>query len=170
MKTFAKLPFSLLAAAVVASSAVFAAQAQTVINGVTITKPGKTSTAPERRTVPAFVDESIPADWVDVRGRISTSSGNRVNLPAGSKVNINLRDITNPKSAKTLVSVDFAASRMPVSYQLVSSPRRFTSTGVYTVQVNINNAAGKLIYTNVARYRINPAAKRILADVKVTAQ
>lgn len=160
---------SLLAPALLLS-AVPAAQAQTVINGVTITKPGQKPAAPARRSVPAFVDQSIPADWVDVRGRISTGGVGRTTLPAGSQVTVELRDITAPAAAKTLVSATFPSASLPVSYQLVSSPRRFTGSGQYAVRVSIHNAAGTLIYTNTAQQLINPAAKRILADLRVSAQ
>ena len=72
-------------------------------------------------------------------------------------------------AATTLVDTTFPSASLPVSYQLVSSPRRFTSTGVYLVRVSIKDAAGKMIYTSASLQRINPAAKRILADVRVTA-
>ena len=139
-------------------------QAQTVINGVTITKP-----APAPRTVPAFVDETIPADWIDIRGRLSTAGG-RVNLPAGSTVTVKLLDVSRQDvAARTLVETTFASSRLPVSYQLVSSPRHFTAAGIYSVAVRVTDASGKLIYTSTAQQRINPAAKRILADIQVSA-
>ncbi|AZI43175.1 hypothetical protein EHF33_10855 [Deinococcus psychrotolerans] len=160
--------FSLFAATLLLSAAP-TTQAQTVINGVTITKPGQKAAAPARRTVPAFVDQNIPADWVDVRGRVATGSAGRTDLPAGSKVTVELRDITVPTAAKTLVSTTFPSASLPVSYQIVSSPRRFTSSGQYAVRVSVNNAAGKLIYSNTVQQLINPAAKRILADVRVSA-
>ncbi len=143
-------------------------QAQTVINGVTIIKPGATSASPARRTVPAFVDSDVPADWVDIRGRISTGSAGRTDLPAGSRVMVTLQDVSRLDAAKTLVSATFPSASLPVSYQLVSSPRRFTAAGIYAVRVQIKNASGQLIYANTLQYRINPAAKRILADIKVS--
>ncbi|WP_420594945.1 YbaY family lipoprotein [Deinococcus sp.] len=144
------------------------AQAQTVINGVTISKPppAAPSVAPTPRVVPAFVDEDIPADWLDIRGRISAAAG-RTTLPAGSRVTVKLLDASQVgQTPKTLVSTTFKSSSLPVSYQLVSSPRRFTTTGLYSVVVRITNASGELIYSS-AQSRVNPAAKRILADVRV---
>jgi len=150
-----------------------AAQAQTVINGVTITKPGQTQTAQPnapRRIVPAFVDSDVPADWIDIRGRISTGGAGRTNLPAGSRVTVSLQDASRMDvAATTLVDTTFPSASLPVSYQLVSSPRRFTTTGIYLVRVSIKDASGKPIYTSTTQQRINPAAKRILADVRVTA-
>ncbi|AWN22279.1 hypothetical protein DKM44_02700 [Deinococcus irradiatisoli] len=164
MKTFSLLT------ALVLSAAVSVGQAQTVINGVTIIKPGQTTPAPARRTVPAFVDSDVPADWTDIRGRISVGTGARMSLPAGSRVTVSLVDVSLAGApAKTLVSTTFPSSTLPVSYQLVSSPRRFTTSGSYAVQVSIKDASGKPIYANAAQYRINPAAKRILADIKVAA-
>ncbi|GAA4008699.1 hypothetical protein GCM10022631_21080 [Deinococcus rubellus] len=147
-----------------------AALAQTVINGVTITKPGQPQPAAPRRVVPAFVDSTIPADWIDVRGRISAGGTGRTDLPAGSRVTVSLQDASRTDMAATiLATTTFPSASLPVSYQLVSSPRRFTSVGVYLVRVSIKDATGKMIYTSTTQQRINPAAKRILADVRVTA-
>lgn len=149
-----------------------AAQAQTVINGVTITKPGQVQTQPAapRRVVPAFVDSDVPADWIDIRGRISAGGAGRTTLPAGSRVIVSLQDASRmDMAATTLVNTTFPSASLPVSYQLVSSPRRFTSIGTYLVRVSIKDGSGKLIYTSTTQQRINPAAKRILADVRVTA-
>ena len=149
--------------------------AQTVINGVTISKPAPKPAAVQpapvqatpsgRRTVPAFVNEAIPADWIDVRGRISAGAG-RVDLPAGSRVTVGLRDLG--RSGAATIDASFPSRSLPVSYQVVSSPRRFTSSGIYAVQVQIVDGSGRVIYANAAQYRINPAAKRILADVQVS--
>ena len=146
-----------------------AVQAQTVINGVTITKSAPAPSQSARRSVPAFVDESVPADWIDIRGRISAAAG-RVNLPAGSTVTVRLLEVSRQDvAARTLVDASFNSSRLPVSYQLVSSPRHFTSTGIYSVAVRVTDASGKLLYTSTTQQRINPAAKRILADIPVSA-
>ncbi|WP_293912514.1 YbaY family lipoprotein [Deinococcus sp.] len=151
------------------------AQAQTVINGVTITKPAPrpapvqpapVQPAPTgRRTVPAFVNEAIPADWIDVRGRVSAGAG-RVDLPAGSRVTVALRDLSRTGAAT--IDTSFPSRSLPVSYQVVSSPRRFTASGNYAVQVQVVDSSGRVIYANATQYRINPAAKRILADVQVS--
>lgn len=161
-----------------------AAQAQTVINGVTITKPGQTRPAQAqpapaqpaqtqpapRRVVPAFVDGDVPADWIDIRGRISAGGAGRTDLPAGSRVTVSLEDASRMDvAATTLATTTFPSASLPVSYQLVSSPRRFTSVGVYLVRVSVKDASGKIIYTSATQQRVNPAAKRILADVRVTA-
>ena len=148
------------------------AQAQTVINGVTISKPppAPASAAPTPRVVPAFVDEDIPADWLDIRGRISAAAPGRTALPAGSRVTVKLLDASRAGGMpKILVSTTFKSSSLPVSYQLVSSPRRFTTTGIYSVVVRITAASGELIYSSL-QSRVNPAAKRVLADVRVVSR
>lgn len=175
-----------------------AASAQTVINGVVISRPGErpaqtqirvvprvpvtrvpvtpvtratVTTTPTTipvtgnatRTVPAFVDSAVPADWVDIRGRVSLGA-ERVRLPAGAKVSVRLLDIT--RNQTTLITADFATSHLPASYQLVSSPRRFTATGRYAVQAVVTSSGGETLYRS-RLYAINPTSKRILADLQV---
>lgn len=163
-----------------------AASAQTVINGVIISRPGEkpaqtqirvvpttrtvttvtttpNTTAQGTRTVPAFVDSAVPADWVDIRGRVSLGSS-RTPLPAGSKVSVKLLDVT--RGQNTLITADFSTRNLPASYQLVSSPRRFVSGGRYAVQAVVTSKNGETLYRS-RLYSINPAAKRILADLQV---
>jgi uncharacterized lipoprotein YbaY len=183
MKTSSHFSATLL---VIAASMFPSTLAQTVINGVTITKPAARpaparpvpaqvtparpvpTTPSGRRTVPAFANEAIPADWIDVRGRISAGAG-RIDLPAGSRVTVEVRDLSRATSGPT-IGTTFPSRSLPVSYQVVSSPRRFTTSGAYAVQVQVLSASGRLLYQTAAQYRINPAARRILADIQVTAR
>ncbi len=165
---------------IVAATLLGTASAQTVINGVVISHPGQkpvttpvhvavpvtpTTTVPAngKRTVPAFVDDAVPADWVDIRGRISLGHG-RTSLPSGSKVSVNL--VNTSRLTSPLVSAKFGARVLPASYQVVASPRHFTDAGHYAVQAVVASASGKILYKS-ALYTINPAAKRILADIQL---
>lgn len=174
-----------------AATLLSAASAQTVINGVVISRPGEaptktqirvvptpapvrtvtTTTVPARpapvttsgtRTVPAFVDSAVPADWIDIRGRVSLGSS-RTRLPDGAKVSVKLLDLS--KNA-TLITADFTTRNLPASYQIVSSPRRFVNGGRYAVQAVVLSSGGETLYKS-RLYSINPTAKRILADIEV---
>lgn len=124
------------------------AGAQTRIGTVTLTKattPAQPQNRPASQNAASTSMASVPAGWVEVRGRIS--AGAPVTLPVGSTVTVVLENQTSPA---TVVRVQFKTRRLSTPYQLIFSPGRLNSRSVYTVRSVITDASGKTLYQSSA--------------------
>ncbi|MDB5044804.1 MAG: hypothetical protein JWQ08_854 [Deinococcus sp.] len=135
---------------------------QTTIGGMTITRP-----APATPAAPAAAasNASIPAGWRELRGRLMTPS--RMALPAGSLVSVVIEDVSlQDVASRQMVRVQFAAPRLPASYQIVYNPVRFVAGRSYAVRATVTDRNGKLLYTTDTRTQL-PTASRAVLDVNV---
>lgn len=103
----------------------------------------------------------VPAGSQEVRGRVMAASG-AVRLPAGSRVNVSVHDLTRPAQ---VVQVSFGTTRLSTPYQMVFSPGRLNSAHTYAVEASVVDASGKVLYTS-DRSATVPNSRR--AEVNVT--
>ena len=134
------------------------ASAQTSIGGMTITRPAPTSAS-------AALSASIPAGWRELRGHVLTPS--RMTLPAGSLISVVIEDVSlQDVASRQMVRVQFAAPRLPASYQVVYNPVRFVAGRSYAVRATVTDKNGKLLYVTDTRTDL-PRASRAVLDVNV---
>ncbi|WP_168733533.1 YbaY family lipoprotein [Deinococcus sp. Arct2-2] len=140
------------------------ASAQTsTVGGMTITR-----SAPVIRpaaAAPASANSSIPAGWRELRGQVLTPS--RMALPAGSTVTVVIEDVSlQDVASRQLVKIQFAAPRLPASYQIVYNPVRFSASRSCAVRATVTDKNGKLLYVTDTRTEL-PMTSRAVLDVKV---
>ncbi|WP_034353531.1 YbaY family lipoprotein [Deinococcus phoenicis] len=129
--------------------------------GITITRTTVSST---QTTTPNMTD--VPAGWRVVSGRVQAP--NNVRLPSGSTVTISLEDVTRLNgSGKTLLKVDFPATRLSTPYQFQYNPARMNPRRVYAVTVRVNGPNGRVLYSSNKAQEL-PRTRSAMLDLRVT--
>jgi putative lipoprotein len=141
------------------------ASAQATIGGMTITRPAPVPRPAAPSAASSSTAASIPVGWRELRGQVLTPS--RMALPAGSTVTVVIEDVSlQDVASKQMVRIQFAAPRLPASYQIVYNPVRFAAGRSYAVRATVTDKNGKLLYVTDTRTEL-PSGSRAVQDVKV---